>query len=75
MYLVQSRVQIWSFIKRGILMQLFLVESFIFCCEIHGTNVQIERTRKDLPKAYLKYRTEDIAHCFLMNKLFERIQI
>ena len=55
--------------------RFFSLNSFIFCCEVYGTNVHIERTYKDLPKAYLKYRTDDIAHCFLMNKLFERFQI
>ena len=55
-------------------MQFFSFKTFVFC-EIFATGVQIERTCKDLRKAYLKYKTEDIAHCFSMNKLFERIQI
>ena len=34
----------------------FSLNSFVYCCEIYGTNVQFERTCKDLPKAYLKYK-------------------
>ena len=53
----------------------FSFKTFVFSCEMYATSVQIERTCKDLSKAYLEYKTEDIAHCFSMKKLFERIQI
>ena len=46
-----------------------------FCCAIYGTNVQIERTWRDSPRAYICCRTENFARPFTTKKLFERIQI
>ena len=40
---------------------------------IYSTNILIERTWKDPPKAHLK--TENFAGPFTANKLFESIQI
>ena len=59
-------MQIWSLIKRGILKFeciFFSLNSVVFYCVLYGTNVHIELTCKDLPKAYLKCRTEDFALC------------
>ena len=36
---------------------LFSKNSFSFCCAIYSTNVQIERTWKDSPRAYICCRT------------------
>ena len=43
---------------KGIYWGLFSINSFSFCCAIYSTIVQIERTRKDLPRAYICCRTE-----------------
>ena len=53
----------------------FSLNSFTFCCAIYGTNVQIERTWKDSPRAHICCRTENFARPFTSNRLFERIQI
>ena len=43
---------------KGIWCGLFSLNSFSFCCTIYGTDVQIERTWKDPPRAYICCRTE-----------------
>ena len=53
---------------------VFSFTSFSFCCAIYGTNVQIERTRKDSLRAYespsidsivTNYVTFKLSKCFL----------
>ena len=49
---------------------LFSLNSFSFRCAVYYTNVQIERTWKDSPRAYICCRTENFARPFTTNKFF-----
>ena len=60
---------------QGDLMRLFQIEFLQFLLGNLRSNVQIERTWKDSPRAYICCRAEKFARPFITNELFERIQI